>query len=71
MDVGKFAASVVGIVVSVIIVVGLGIPAIANAVSGLNAETDADIISMLEIIPLLLVVAIIMGIVALFVSRRE
>lgn len=71
MDVGKFAASVVGIVVSVIIVVGLGIPAIANAVGGLDAEKDADIISMLEIIPLLLVVAIIMGIVALFVSRRE
>lgn len=71
MEVGKFVGGVVGVVVSVLMITALGIPVIKNAISGLNAEADADIIQMLEVIPILLVVAVIVGIVALFISRRD
>ena len=59
MEVGKFVGGVVGVVISVLMITALGLPVINNAVSGLDAETDADIIQMLEVIPILLVVALI------------
>lgn len=71
MEVGKFVGGVVGVVISVLMITALGLPVINTAVAGLDAETDADIIQMLEVIPILLVVAVIVGIVALFISRRD
>lgn len=73
MEVGKFVGGVVGVVVSVLMITALGIPVIQSAVTSLTNEqnTNADIIQMLEVIPLLLVVAVIVGIVALFISRRD
>lgn len=71
MEVGKFVGGVVGVVISVLMITALGIPVVKSAISGLNAETDADIIQMLSVIPILLVVAVIVGIVALFISRRD
>lgn len=71
MEVGKFVGGVVGVVISVLMITALGLPVIKSAVSGLDATADADIIQMLEVIPILLVVAVIVGIVALFISRRD
>lgn len=71
MEVGRFVSGVVGVVVSVLMITALGLPVIKSAVSGLDTTKDADIIQMLETIPLLLVVAVIVGIVALFISRRD
>ena len=71
MEVGKFVGGVVGVVISVLMITALGIPVIKSAISGLNSTADADIIQMLEVIPILLVVAVIVGIVALFISRRD
>lgn len=71
MEVGRFVGGVVGVVVSVLMITALGIPVIKSAIGSLDAQTDADIIQMLGVIPLLLVVAVIVGIVALFISRRD
>lgn len=71
MQVSTFVGGVVGVVVSVLMITALGIPVIKSAISSLNAESDADIIQMLKVIPLLLVVAVVVGIVGLFISRRE
>ena len=71
MEVGRFVGGVVGVVISVLMITALGIPVVKSAIAGLDAEADADIISMLSVIPLLLVVAVIVGIVALFISRRD
>lgn len=71
MEVGRFVSGVVGVVVSVLMITALGLPVIKSAVGGLDSTKDADIIQMLETIPLLLVVAVIVGIVALFISRRD
>ena len=71
MDLKGFSSNVVGIVVTVIIICLVAVPILGTAISGLNPETDAQIISLLQIIPLLLVVAVIVAIVAIFISRRE
>lgn len=71
MEVGKFAGALVSVIVAILLVTALGIPVIQSAVGTLDAETDGDIITMLEVVPLLLVVAIIVGIVGMFISRRE
>lgn len=71
MDIKGFSSNVVGIVVAVIIICLVAVPILGTAISGLNPETDAQIISLLQIIPLLLVVAVIVAIVAIFISRRE
>lgn len=71
MEVGRFVGGVVSVVISVLMITALGIPVVKSAISGLDATKDADIISMLEVIPLLLVVTVIVGIVALFISRRD
>lgn len=71
MEVGRFVGGVVSVVISVLMITALGIPVVKSAISGLDATADADIISMLEVIPLLLVVTVIVGIVALFISRRD
>lgn len=71
MEVGRFVGGVVSVVISVLMITALGIPVVKSAITGLDAEKDADIISMLQVIPLLLVVAVIVGIVALFISRRD
>lgn len=71
MEVGRFVGGVVSVVISVLMITALGIPVVKSAIGSLDATKDADIISMLEVIPLLLVVAVIVGIVALFISRRD
>ena len=71
MDIKGFSSNVVGIVVAVIVICMVAVPILGTAISGLDPETDAQIISLLSIIPLLLVVAIIVAIVAIFISRRE
>ncbi len=71
MEVGRFVGGVVSVVISVLMITALGIPVVKSAISGLDATADADIISMLEVVPLLLVVAVIVGIVGLFISRRD
>lgn len=71
MEVGRFVGGVVSVVISVLMITALGIPVVKSAIGSLDATADKDIISMLEVIPLLLIVAVIVGIVALFISRRD
>ena len=71
MEVGKFVGGVVGVVIAVLMITALGIPVIKSAVGSLDATADKDILQMLEVIPILLGVAVIVGIVALFISRRD
>lgn len=71
MEVGRFVGGVVSVVISVLMITALGIPVVKSAIGSLDATADKDIISMLQVIPLLLIVAVIVGIVALFISRRD
>lgn len=71
MEVGRFVGGVVSVVISVLMITALGIPVVKSAIGSLDATADKDLISMLEVIPLLLIVSVIVGIVALFISRRD
>lgn len=67
MDVGKFTSGVVGIAVSVIIVVSVAFPVITKAASA--EGLDASVKTMLEVLPLLLVVAIVLAVIGMFITR--
>lgn len=71
MDIKGFSGNVIGVVVAVIMICLVAIPILDTAVAGLDSTNDAQIISLLGIVPLLLVVSVIVAIVALFISRRE
>ena len=71
MDIKGFSGNVVGVVVAVIMICLVAVPVLSTAVGNLSPETDGDIIQLLQIIPLLLVVAVIVAIVGIFISRRE
>lgn len=71
MEVGKFAGALVSVIVGILLVTALGIPVIKSAIGTLDSTADKDIITMLGVVPLLLVVAIIVGIVGMFISRKE
>lgn len=70
LDIQKFVGGVIAAIVCVIIVVAVGIPIIsANVVPETVANADA-INSMIQIIPLLLVVAIIIAVVGMFLYSK-
>lgn len=68
MEVGKFISGTVGVVVMVILVVSLVLPTITDATTGMEAGA---VKTMLLVVPTLLVVAIIVGIVGMFISKRN
>ena len=71
LDIQKFVGGVIGAIVCVIIVVAVGVPILTtNQVADGTPNADA-INSMINIIPLLLVVAIIIAIVGLFLYSRK
>lgn len=71
LDIQKFVGGVIGAIVCVIIVVAVGVPILTtNQVAAGTPNADA-INSMINIIPLLLVVAIIIAIVGLFLYSRK
>lgn len=62
-------------VVCIVVVVGVGVPVISTNLvptTGDNVIANADAInSMIQIIPLLLVVAVIIGIIGMFLYSRK
>ena len=68
MDVGKFTTGIVGVAVGVVILTAI-LPIITDAASteGLND----NVARLLEILPILLVVALIMGVVGMFLLRNR
>lgn len=74
IDIQKFVGGVIGAVVVVLIVVTVAVPVISDNLlpEGEGAIDNAGAInSMLEVIPLLLVVAIIIAIVGMFLYNRK
>ena len=69
LDVQKFTAAVVSVIVVVIIGVTVLIPIISeNQATGANA---GSINAMINIIPLLIFVGVIIAIVAMFLGKRK
>ncbi len=72
MDVQKFTASVVSIVVVVIIAVTVLIPILgANQVADNTIENAEAINAMLNVIPILVIVGIIIAVVGMFLYTRR
>ena len=73
IDIQKFVGGCIGAVITVLIVVTVAVPVISDNLlpTGEGAIENAGAInSMLEVIPLLLVVAIILAIVGMFLYKK-
>lgn len=68
MDVGKFTTGIVGVAVGVVILTAI-LPIITDAAS--TEGLDDNVARLLEILPILLVVALIMGVVGMFLLRNR
>lgn len=68
MDVGKFTTGIVGVAVGVVILTAI-LPIITDAAS--TDGLDDNVARLLEILPILLVVALIMGVVGMFLLRNR
>ena len=71
MDVQKFTAAVVSIVVVVIIAVTVLIPILAENQVAETVENAGAINAMLNVIPILVIVGIIIAVVGMFLYTRR
>lgn len=71
MEVGKFATSLIIIIVGVVLVTSVALPILAGVTIGESVPNADAIESMLGILPILLVVALVMATIYMFISRRE
>lgn len=71
MDVQKFTAAVVSIVVVVIIAVTVLIPILADNQVADTVENAGAINAMLNVIPILVIVGIIIAVVGMFLYTRR
>lgn len=71
LDVQKFTAAVVGVIVVVIIGVTVLIPIIADNQVAETVTNAASLNAIINIIPLLVFVGIIIAIVTIFLGRRQ
>ena len=71
MDVQKFTAAVVSIVVVVIIAVTVLIPILASNQVASSVENYQAINAMLNVIPILVIVGIIIAVVGMFLYTRR
>lgn len=74
IDIQKFVGGAIGAVIVVLIVVTVAVPVISDNLLPTTGEGTIEnagaINSMLEVIPLLLVVAIILAIVGMFLYKK-
>lgn len=71
MDVQKFTAAVISIVVVVIIAVTVLIPILGSNQVPETIENSAAINAMLNVIPILVIVGIIIAVVGMFLYTRR
>lgn len=75
IDIQKFVGGAIGAVIVILVVVTVCVPVIASNLVPTSGEgtieNAAAINSMLEVVPLLLVVAVILGIIGMFLYTRK
>lgn len=67
----KFTTSIVSITVAVIVFSMVCVPILSNAIAGLNATTDAQLISILKVIPIFIVIGILLACIRSFVLKNK
>ena len=71
INVGKFVGSIVAITVAVIVVAVVAVPIIAANNVGSGVQNYETINTILNIIPVFLVIAILIGAIGMFVKSRQ
>lgn len=70
MDISGFFKTVILASIGTVIVLGVALPVVTNASIPEGYGQAAALSSMLELIPLLLIIAIVLAVVAVAISKR-
>lgn len=71
MDMERFTSAVVSIVVSLIIVIGVAIPIVGSTAVPDTVANHAAIQSLVDIVPLLMVVGVVLACVGMFLYKKS
>lgn len=71
MDLKSLLTGIVTASVGVVVVTAIAMPVVADAVIPEELEQAAAIKSMLGLVPLMLIIAIVMGVVAIAIGRSK
>lgn len=66
----SFITSVVGVSVGVVVFAMVALPIISSATAGLDAEDDANLIAIINVIPIFVAIGILMACVYMFISKK-
>lgn len=69
MELGKFLGTTIAATLSTVVVVSVAIPVIGEAIIPEGTKFGTAIESMIGLVPLMLVVAIVVGVVAVAISK--
>lgn len=69
-SIDNFTGSVVGISVAIVIFAMVAVPIIGTTVAGLDAEKDANLIAIINILPIFMAIGILMACLYLFISKK-
>lgn len=71
MDLKTLLTGIISASVGVVVVTAIAMPVVANATIPEGLEQSAAIKSMLGLVPLMLIIAIVMGVVAIAIGRSR
>lgn len=66
----SFITSVVGVSVGVVVFAMVALPIISSATAGLDPEDDANLIAIINVIPIFVAIGILMACVYMFISKK-
>lgn len=66
----SFTGSVVAVCVGVVIFAMVALPIVSSATAGLDPTDDANLIAIINVIPIFIAIGILMACVYMFISRK-
>lgn len=69
-SIDSFTGSVVGVSVAIVVFAMVAVPIVSSTVATLDPETDANLIAIINVLPIFIGIGILMACVYLFISKK-
>lgn len=71
MNISKFVSGLVATIVGIVLTVTVAVPIISSNQVGESITNSAAINSLLNILPLLIIVGLVLGVIGMYISNRD
>ncbi len=71
MNISKFVGGLVATIVGILLTVTVAIPVISSNQVASNVQNYAALNSLLNILPLLIIVGLVLGVIGMYISNRD